>query len=194
VRVPALVLVAALAFGCAFPAAKSRIEPQERVWLELSGAAAPLDVQGSNLDSREVAARFRELIKRELIKRRSLAPSSTRADVQLAVRLVGISLAAKGADDAALRRSKHPLEYASCGSYFKNPSREMPAARLIEDAGLKGLRVGRAHVSEKHANFLVAEPAATADDITALAAEVVRRVKETSGYELIEEVRRLGFA
>ena len=43
-----------------------------------------------------------------------------------------------------LRRSKHPLEYASCGSYFKNPSRELPAARLIEDAGLKGLTVGRA--------------------------------------------------
>ena len=97
-------------------------------------------------------------------------------------------------DDAALRRSKHPLEYASCGSYFKNPSREVPAARLIEDAGLKGLRVGRAHVSEKHANFLVAEPGATAADITTLAAEVARRVKETSGYELREEVRRLGFA
>jgi UDP-N-acetylmuramate dehydrogenase len=97
------------------------------------------------------------------------------------------------AEDAALRRSKHPLEYASCGSYFKNPSRELPAARLIEDAGLKGLRVGRAHVSEKHANFLVAEPGATADDITSLAAEVVRRVREASGYELSEEVRRLGF-
>ena len=41
-----------------------------------------------------------------------------------------------------LRRSKHPLEYASCGSYFKNPSRELPAARLIEDAGLKGPRSG----------------------------------------------------
>ncbi len=98
------------------------------------------------------------------------------------------------ADDAALRKSKHPLEYASCGSYFKNPSRELPAARLIEDAGLKGLRVGRAHVSEKHANFLVAEPGATAHDITALAAEVVRRVHEDSGFELAEEVRRLGFA
>ena len=98
------------------------------------------------------------------------------------------------ADDAALRQSKHPLEYASCGSYFKNPSRELPAARLIEDAGLKGLRVGNAHVSDKHANFLVAEPGATADDITTLAAEVVRRVYEQSGYELSEEVRRLGFA
>ncbi len=96
-------------------------------------------------------------------------------------------------EDAALRHSKHPLEYASCGSYFKNPTREMPAARLIEEAGLKGLRVGRAHVSEKHANFLVAEPGATAADITALAAEVTRRVHETSGYQLEEEVRRLGF-
>jgi UDP-N-acetylmuramate dehydrogenase len=101
-------------------------------------------------------------------------------------------LLAQIAHDAELRRSKHPLEYASCGSYFKNPSRELPAARLIEDAGLKGLAVGRAHVSEKHANFLVAEDGATASDILALAAEVKRRVREHSGHELTEEVRRLG--
>jgi UDP-N-acetylmuramate dehydrogenase len=98
------------------------------------------------------------------------------------------------AQDAGLRRSKHPLEYASCGSYFKNPSRDLPAARLIEDAGLKGLTRGRARVSEKHANFLVALPGATAADIVALAAEVRRRVREHSGHELVEEVRRLGFA
>ncbi len=97
------------------------------------------------------------------------------------------------ARDAEFRRSKHPLEYASCGSYFKNPSRELPAARLIEDAGLKGLTVGRAAVSEKHANFLVALPGATAHDILTLAEEVKRRVREHSGYELTEEVRRLGF-
>lgn len=98
------------------------------------------------------------------------------------------------ARDAALRHSKHPLEYASCGSYFKNPSRELPAARLIEDAGLKGLTVGRARVSEKHANFLVAEQGACASDIVALAEEVRRRVREHSGHDLVEEVRRLGFA
>jgi UDP-N-acetylmuramate dehydrogenase len=97
------------------------------------------------------------------------------------------------ARDAELRRSKHPLEYASCGSYFKNPSRELPAARLIEDAGLKGFTAGRARVSEKHANFLVALPGATAADIVALAVEVKRRVREQSGHELAEEVRRLGF-
>ena len=98
------------------------------------------------------------------------------------------------ARDAELRRSKHPLEYDSCGSYFKNPSRDLPAARLIEDAGLKGLAHGGARVSEKHANFLVALPGATAADIVALAGEVRRRVREHSGHDLAEEVRRLGFA
>ena len=97
------------------------------------------------------------------------------------------------ARDAELRRGKHPLEYASCGSYFKNPSRELPAARLIDDAGLKGFTMGRAYVSEKHANFLVALPGATAADVVALAAEVKRRVREQSGHDLVEEVRRLGF-
>src|SRR5665647_2659690 len=72
-----------------------------------------------------------------------------------------------------------------------NPLR--PAARLIEDAGLKGFTTGKARVSEKHANFLVALPGATAADIVALAAEVKRRVREQSGHDLAEEVRRLGF-
>lgn len=96
------------------------------------------------------------------------------------------------AEDAALRRSKHPLDSDSCGSYFKNPSRELPAARLIEDAGLKGLSTGKALVSQKHANFLVALPGAATADIEALAVEVKRRVREHSGHELTEEVRRLG--
>lgn len=97
------------------------------------------------------------------------------------------------ARDAELRRGKHPLDWGSCGSFFKNPSRELPAARLIEEAGLKGLTVGRAQVSPLHANFLVALPGASATDIVALAAEVRRRVLETSGHDLAEEVRRLGF-
>jgi UDP-N-acetylmuramate dehydrogenase len=103
-------------------------------------------------------------------------------------------LLAEIARDAELRRSKHPLEYASCGSYFKNPSRDLPAARLIEEAGLKGLTRGRAQVSDKHANFLIALPGATAADILGLADEVRLGVREHSGHELVEEVRRLGFA
>lgn len=103
------------------------------------------------------------------------------------------ALLAEIARDAELRRTKHPLEYGSCGSYFKNPSRELPAAKLIEEAGLKGLTVGRARVSTKHANFLVALPGAKATDVLALSDEVKQRVREHSGVELVEEVRRLGF-
>ena len=103
------------------------------------------------------------------------------------------ALLAEIARDAELRRSRHPLEWASCGSYFKNPSRDVPAARLIEEAGLKGFTVGLARVSEKHANFLVALPGATADDIRALGDAVKERVFEHSGVGLVEEVTLLGF-
>ena len=103
------------------------------------------------------------------------------------------ALLAEIAGDAELRRSRHPLEWASCGSYFKNPSRELPAARLIEEAGLKGFAVGRAQVSEKHANFLVALPGAVADDIRTLGEAVKRRVFEHCGVRLVEEVTLLGF-
>ncbi len=97
------------------------------------------------------------------------------------------------ARDAELRRGKHPLEYASCGSYFKNPSREVPAAKLIDEAGLKGLRLGRAEVSRQHANFIVAHAGAGAEDIRRVAAEVRRRVFERCGVRLEEEVVLLGF-
>jgi UDP-N-acetylenolpyruvoylglucosamine reductase len=102
-------------------------------------------------------------------------------------------LLAEIARDAELRRSKHPLEYATCGSYFKNPSAERPAAALIEEAGLKGLRLGRAEVSQKHANFLVALPGAGATDVRRLADEVRRRVFDHHGVRLQDEVRLLGF-
>jgi len=95
--------------------------------------------------------------------------------------------------DAELRRARHPQEYGSCGSYFKNPSPNTPAARLIEEAGLRGFRLGKAQVSEKHANFIVALPDAGAADIRRLAAEVQRRVGERFGVLLEEEVTMLGF-
>ncbi len=102
-------------------------------------------------------------------------------------------LLAEIARDAELRRGKHPLDYASCGSYFKNPSRDLPAAKLIDEAGLKGLRMGKAEVSRAHANFIVAHPGAGADDIRLVAAEVRCRVFERSGVRLEEEVVLLGF-
>jgi UDP-N-acetylmuramate dehydrogenase len=97
------------------------------------------------------------------------------------------------ARDADLRRRKHPLEYGSCGSFFKNPSPDLPAARLIEEAGFKGRTIGRAQVSADHANFIVALPGATGDDIRTLADDVARVVYERSGITLEREVTLLGF-
>ena len=91
----------------------------------------------------------------------------------------------------AARREKQPLEYPSAGSTFKRPEGAF-AAKLIDDAGLKGLRVGDAQVSEKHAGFIVNLGSATASDILALMDEVKARVRAASGITLEPEVRILG--
>ena len=77
---------------------------------------------------------------------------------------------------------------------FRNPPGDY-AARLIEATGLKGLRIGGAEVSTKHANFIINhDGSATASDIEKLGEEVRRRVRETSGVELEWEIKRVGVA
>lgn len=88
------------------------------------------------------------------------------------------------------RRESQPLEYPSAGSYFKRPEGHF-AGKLIEDAGLKGTRVGGAEVSEKHAGFLLNRGGATAEDILALEALVCRRVRELFGVTLVPEVQKI---
>ena len=83
------------------------------------------------------------------------------------------------------------VAFPSAGSFFKNPPGEH-AWRLIDQAGLRGMTVGGAQVSEAHANFLVNRGGACAADFLTLAALVKLRVKETSGVELEEEVRIVG--
>lgn len=90
------------------------------------------------------------------------------------------------------RIEKQPLEYPSAGSTFKRPAGYF-AGKLIEDAGLRGFRVGDAQVSEKHCGFVINRGAATAGEIMELMQYVKKRVKETSGVELEPEVRLLGF-
>ena len=85
------------------------------------------------------------------------------------------------------RRSKQPLEYPSAGSTFKRPTGNF-AGRLIEEANCKGLSVGGAQVSEKHAGFLINRDGATCADVRGLIAEVQRRVYERSGVMLEPEV------
>lgn len=101
------------------------------------------------------------------------------------------TLIARMRELAETRKAKQPLEYPSAGSTFKRPEGAF-AAKLIEDAGLKGLSVGGARVSEKHAGFLVNTGGATASDIIALMRMVRHRVEETSGIRLEAEVIILG--
>ena len=92
---------------------------------------------------------------------------------------------------AMKRKEKQPLEFASAGSTFKRPEGAF-AGRLIEDAGLKGFRVGDAQVSEKHAGFVINRGGASAAQIRQLIEEVQRRVAENSGIRLEREVIYLG--
>ena len=87
-------------------------------------------------------------------------------------------------DEAWTRRSRsYPLDLPSAGSVFRRPPGDY-AGRLIEQAGCKGMRIGGAAVSERHANFIVNTGGATAADIVALIEAVRRRVRELSGVDL----------
>lgn len=91
-------------------------------------------------------------------------------------------------DFAQRRRDKQPLNYPSAGSTFKRPEGYF-AGRLIEDAGLKGVSVGAAQVSEKHAGFLINRGGATCEEMLRLIELVQQRVREKFGVELECEVR-----
>ncbi len=85
------------------------------------------------------------------------------------------------------RRSSQPLGQKSAGCIFKNPP-GASAGRMIDDLGLKGLSVGDARVSDRHANFFVNAGRASARDMLALIADVSERVQKTYGVELENEV------
>ena len=107
------------------------------------------------------------------------------------------AIQARMADLSAQRKAKQPLEYPSAGSTFKRPA-PLPdgtpvyAAALIDQCGCKGLTVGGAQVSEKHAGFIINRGGATCGDILALISEVKKRVLDQTGIELELEVKTLG--
>ena len=91
----------------------------------------------------------------------------------------------------AWRKATQPLAEPNCGSVFKNPPRDH-AARLVEAAGGRGMRSGGASISDKHANFIVAGPGATAADVGRLIREVRRLVEDRFGITLETEVQSVG--
>ena len=94
-------------------------------------------------------------------------------------------------DLAERRRSKQPIQLPSAGSFFKRPPGQFAGA-LIEQAGLKGLRVGDAQVSELHAGFIVNVGAATASDVLQLMETIQNKVMQMFGVMLEPEVRIVG--
>ena len=84
-----------------------------------------------------------------------------------------------------------PLNLPSAGSVFKNPPGKS-AGQLVEQVGLKGLRVGKAQISEKHANFIVNRGGATARDVLSLMEIMQKRVYQETGIRLEKEVHVVG--
>ena len=115
--------------------------------------------------------------------------------------VVGATVGLRGGDQEGIRRemeaarswrrATQPLAEPNCGSVFKNPPGDH-AARLVEAAGAKGLAVGGASVSEKHANFILARSGATAEDVHRLIRMVQDAVEQTFGVNLETEVQRVG--
>ncbi len=89
-------------------------------------------------------------------------------------------------------RRDHQPGGANAGSVFTNPPDDS-AGRLIDAAGLKGRRIGTAEVSDKHANFIQADPGGRADDVFALMEHIVDRVEEAHGIRLHVETHLVGF-
>jgi len=90
-----------------------------------------------------------------------------------------------------IRKRKQPLDYPSAGSIFKNP-KEGPAGKWIEEAGLKGFRVGQAMVSERHANFIINLGKAKAEEVIRLMELVEKKIYEKKGISLEREVKVVG--
>jgi len=91
-------------------------------------------------------------------------------------------------DVISKRFERHPYDYPSLGSTFKNPEGKF-AGQLIEECGLKGLQIGEAQISEKHANFIINKGNATFNDVIELIRIIQETVNEQKGIELELEIK-----
>lgn len=122
----------------------------------------------------------------------ALAPGELVTSVTLSLARGDVELAKARIGEIVRWRREHQPGGANAGSVFANPEGDH-AGRLIEAAGCKGLRVGSAMVSEKHANFILVDPGGSANDVYELLGLVRQRVMESSGVTLVSEHRLVGF-
>jgi UDP-N-acetylmuramate dehydrogenase len=87
-----------------------------------------------------------------------------------------------------MKKATQPLSFQSAGCIFKNP-RGLSAGALVEQAGLKGIRVGQAEISDRHANFIITHAGAKADDVLRLIDLARSKVSEQFGVDLELELR-----
>ncbi|HEV8563568.1 MAG TPA: UDP-N-acetylmuramate dehydrogenase [Actinomycetota bacterium] len=125
--------------------------------------------------------------------RRSALPEDAVVTAATVALVPADDITIRGAMDDARewRRRTQPLAEPNCGSVFRNPPGGH-AARLIEEAGLKGRAIGGASVSLKHANFIVAAPGASASDVVTLIRDVRELVERRTGIRLESEVHLVG--
>jgi UDP-N-acetylmuramate dehydrogenase len=114
------------------------------------------------------------------------------ADVRLRLAFGDRAESERALSEIVRWRREHQPGGQNAGSVFTNPSGDS-AGRLIDIAGCKGLRIGTASVSTKHANFIQADPGGSADDVLAVMQEVRARVTERTGVVLVPETHLVGF-
>ncbi len=113
-------------------------------------------------------------------------------DVTLVLRKGDPTAIMKKQRTAVARRSQQPKNVLSAGSVFRNPE-TVPAWKLIDDAGLRGKKIGGAMVSEEHTNFIINTGTATAEDVITLISYIKQQVRDTFNIQLMEEIEYVGF-
>lgn len=168
-------------------------------WLAMNAGIGTREMKDVvvEIESLDAAGRAFETTRRSEIDFRyrslhSLLPGSILTRARLAVAVSERDKVQSEIDRLlAHRQETQPIDIPSCGSVFRNPADDF-AGRLIEAAGLKGLRVGGAEISTVHANFIVNRGGATARDVLELIEQARRAVHSATGIELETEVKILG--
>ena len=169
------------------------------------GGAVRMNAGGHGCETRDVLvrARVRDLVHDRLAERdptdlslgyrtSTIGPTDVVVDAEFRVAPDDADACAARIDEVVRWRREHQPGGANGGSVFRNPPGDS-AGRLIDVAGCKGIRVGGAVVSEKHANFFQAEAGATARDVRDLVARVQARVRAETGVSLVPELVMVGF-